>query len=61
MEYPDKRCETYAKNAANPNDLGGHGQPVGRPMEAPQTRDMNHPQGTNERAGLPGVPDISKD
>lgn len=53
MEYPDPRCEDYAKNAAMPDRMGGMGQPSGRPTEAPQERDMNHPKGTNERAGLP--------
>ncbi len=52
-KYPD-RCEELVRKAAMPDSMGGHGQPNGRPMEAPQERDMNHPQGTNERAGLPG-------
>ncbi len=53
MEYPDPRCSEYEKMAANPDKMGGHGQPNGRPMEAPQERDSNHPMGTDKRAGLP--------
>lgn len=47
-------CEELARRAANPESMGGFGQPTGRPTETPQERDMNHPEGTNERAGLPG-------
>lgn len=55
MEYPDPRCDQYAKNAGNPNNMGGFGQPTGRPMKPDEGRDSNHPQGTNQRAGLPGA------
>lgn len=47
--------EEYASRAANPDSMGGHGQPIGRDTEEPQERDSNHPQGTNERAGLPSA------
>ena len=55
MEYPDSRCDDYAKNAADPNKMGGFGQPTGRIVRPDEGRDMNHPQGTNKRAGLPGA------
>lgn len=62
MEYPDPRCEEYEKMAANPNAMGGHGQPTGRPVRPPEQRDSNHPIGTNERAGLPGhTVDVDRD
>jgi hypothetical protein len=54
MEYPDPRCEEYEKMAANPDKMGGHGQPNGRPEKPPEMRDQNHPAGSNARAGLPG-------
>lgn len=41
--------------------MGGHGQPEGRPSRPDEGRDSNHPQGTDKRAGLPGVPDIDTD
>jgi hypothetical protein len=53
MENPSN-AERLCNVAANPNSMGDHGQPNGRPTEAPQERDSNHPMGTNKRAGLPG-------
>ena len=53
MEYPDPRCSDYASKAANPNSMGDHGCPTGRPSRPDQGRDSNHPAGTNSRAGLP--------
>ncbi len=45
--------DEYASRAANPNSMGGHGQPAGRDTEDAQRRDSNHPQGSgNHRPGI---------
>lgn len=46
-------CEELARKAAMPDSMGGHGQPDGRPMDAPETNDSNHPPGSgNHRPGI---------
>lgn len=45
--------DELAKKAANPDSMGGHGQPNGRYQEDAQERDSNHPQGSgNHRPGI---------
>lgn len=52
-ENYSNRCEELARNAANPDAMGGHGQPNGRPTDEPEERDSNHPQGSgNHRPGI---------
>lgn len=50
--YPTSSDE-YCRKAANPNSMGGHGQPNGRPMEPRQENDSNHPQGGDSHATMP--------
>lgn len=51
----DDRCEQLAKNAGNPNAMGGYGQPTGRPDAGREQNDSNHEQGGSSKA-----PDVSK-
>lgn len=51
----DDRCEDLVKKAANPDSMGGHGQPTGRPDAGREENDSNHPQGGSSKA-----PDVSK-
>ena len=50
----DARVDDLARKAANPNEMGDCMKPTnGTPMEDPQMRDMNHPQGSgNHRPGI---------